>query len=83
MSCNAFRPCSNPPVHGARIVAEVVGDEAVFNEWREEMEGMAGRIRVRKRAFLSKIRHCFLMTAVIRIPRSPHNCNHMVSKRST
>jgi aspartate aminotransferase len=40
---------SNPPVHGARIVAEVVGDEAVFNEWRAEMEGMAGRIRtVRK-----------------------------------
>jgi aspartate/tyrosine/aromatic aminotransferase len=37
---------SNPPVHGARIVAEVVGDEAVFNEWRAEMEGMAGRIKV-------------------------------------
>lgn len=35
---------SNPPVHGARIVAEVVGDEATFNEWRAEMEGMAGRI---------------------------------------
>ena len=33
-------------MHGARIVAEVVGDEAVFNEWRQEMEGMAGRIRV-------------------------------------
>lgn len=38
--------CSNPPVHGARIVAEVVGDEATFNEWRAEMEGMAGRIKV-------------------------------------
>jgi aspartate aminotransferase len=36
---------SNPPVHGARIVAEVVGDEATFNEWRAEMEGMAGRIK--------------------------------------
>ena len=36
---------SNPPVHGARIVAEVVGDEASFNEWRKEMEGMAGRIQ--------------------------------------
>ncbi len=38
--------CSNPPVHGARIVAEVVGDEATFNEWRAEMAGMAGRIKV-------------------------------------
>ena len=37
---------SNPPVHGARIVTEVVGDEATFNEWRKEMEGMAGRIQV-------------------------------------
>ena len=37
---------SNPPVHGARIVAEVVGDEAMFNEWKQEMEAMAGRIKV-------------------------------------
>ena len=44
--CFLLPLCSNPPVHGARIVAEVVGDEAVFNEWRQEMEGMAGRIRV-------------------------------------
>jgi hypothetical protein len=26
---------SNPPVHGARIVAEVVNDEAMFGEWKE------------------------------------------------
>eukprot|EP00238_Polyblepharides_amylifera_P006778 CAMPEP_0196594378 /NCGR_PEP_ID=MMETSP1081-20130531/78193_1 /TAXON_ID=36882 /ORGANISM="Pyramimonas amylifera, Strain CCMP720" /LENGTH=452 /DNA_ID=CAMNT_0041918629 /DNA_START=64 /DNA_END=1422 /DNA_ORIENTATION=+ len=36
---------SNPPVHGARIVAEVVGDEAMFAEWKAEMEMMAGRIK--------------------------------------
>eukprot|EP00271_Cylindrocystis_brebissonii_P009766 TRINITY_DN24_c0_g1_i2.p1 TRINITY_DN24_c0_g1~~TRINITY_DN24_c0_g1_i2.p1 ORF type:complete len:414 (-),score=103.87 TRINITY_DN24_c0_g1_i2:1053-2294(-) len=35
---------SNPPVHGARIVASVVGDPALFKEWREEMAVMAGRI---------------------------------------
>lgn len=34
-------------MHGARIVAEVVGDEGTFNEWRSEMDGMAGRIKVR------------------------------------
>ncbi|ERN10346.1 hypothetical protein AMTRI_Chr12g237100 [Amborella trichopoda] len=43
---------SNPPVHGARIVANVVGDPALFSEWKSEMEFMAGRIKsVRKRLF--------------------------------
>jgi aspartate aminotransferase len=36
---------SNPPIHGARIVANVVGDPALFNEWKEEMQMMAGRIK--------------------------------------
>jgi len=35
---------SNPPVHGARIVAEVVNDEEMFAEWKAEMEAMSGRI---------------------------------------
>eukprot|EP00850_Spirogloea_muscicola_P021572 SM000254S08798 [mRNA] locus=s254:11615:15280:- [translate_table: standard] len=43
---------SNPPVHGARIVASVVGDPSLFDEWRAEMEEMAGRIKkVRQRLF--------------------------------
>ncbi|KAJ6856365.1 hypothetical protein NC651_038084 [Populus alba x Populus x berolinensis] len=43
---------SNPPVHGARIVANVVGDPALFNEWKAEMEMMAGRIKnVRQKLF--------------------------------
>lgn len=36
---------SNPPVHGARIVANVVGNPDFFDEWKEEMEMMAGRIK--------------------------------------
>ncbi|KAJ7523369.1 hypothetical protein O6H91_18G049000 [Diphasiastrum complanatum] len=36
---------SNPPVHGARIVANVVGDPSLFDEWRSEMQLMAGRIK--------------------------------------
>ncbi|KAG6698177.1 hypothetical protein I3842_08G007700 [Carya illinoinensis] len=36
---------SNPPIHGAMIVANVVGDPALFNEWKAEMEIMAGRIK--------------------------------------
>lgn len=43
---------SNPPVHGARIVANVVGDPNLFSEWKAEMEEMAGRIKsVRKRLY--------------------------------
>jgi aspartate/tyrosine/aromatic aminotransferase len=36
---------SNPPVHGARIVANIVGDPTLFGEWKAEMEMMAGRIK--------------------------------------
>ncbi len=40
---------SNPPVHGARIVAEVVNNGDLFKEWEGEMELMSGRIKgVRK-----------------------------------
>lgn len=43
---------SNPPVHGARIVANIVGSPPLFNEWKEEMEMMAGRIKsVRQKLF--------------------------------
>ena len=35
---------SNPPIHGARIVAEVLGDPALEAEWRAECKGMADRI---------------------------------------
>ncbi|KAL5206957.1 hypothetical protein ABZP36_031392 [Zizania latifolia] len=36
---------SNPPIHGARIVANGVGDPTMFGEWKQEMEEMAGRIK--------------------------------------
>ena len=37
---------SNPPVHGAAIAAEIVSNSDMFKEWNEEMEMMAGRIKV-------------------------------------
>ncbi|CAL9177719.1 unnamed protein product [Musa hybrid cultivar] len=41
---------SNPPVHGARIVANIVRDPNLFDERKQEMELMAGRIKnVRRR----------------------------------
>jgi len=49
---------SNPPVHGARIVAEVVGNEDMFTEWKQEMEGMAGRIKVSMHSMASAALAC-------------------------
>lgn len=47
---------SNPPVHGARIVANVVGDATMFGEWKAEMEMMAGRIKtVRQKLYDSLV----------------------------
>ena len=53
---------SNPPVHGARIVAEVVGNEDMFTEWKQEMEGMAGRIKVSMHSMLLQL--CLVTDAV-------------------
>lgn len=41
---------SNPPTHGARIAAEVVGDPGMFEQWKAEMAGKRprGRARCRK-----------------------------------
>ncbi|KAK6912536.1 Aminotransferase, class I/classII [Dillenia turbinata] len=45
---------SNPPVHGARIVANIVGVQALFKEWKDEMELVAGQIKgVRQKLFNS------------------------------
>jgi aspartate aminotransferase, mitochondrial len=35
---------SNPPIHGARIVAEILGDNGLADLWRQEVKGMADRI---------------------------------------
>lgn len=35
---------SNPPIHGVRIVEEVLGDNELEQSWRKEMKGMAERI---------------------------------------
>eukprot|EP00466_Bigelowiella_natans_P008742 jgi/Bigna1/49449/estExt_Genewise1.C_480012 len=44
---------SNPPAHGARVVAEVLGDEQLRHEWEREIKTMASRI-LEVRSALSK-----------------------------
>jgi len=36
---------SNPPAQGARIVATVLSDTALYAEWKQELLGMSGRIQ--------------------------------------
>lgn len=35
---------SNPPIHGARIVAEILGDPTLKAEWLQDVKQMADRI---------------------------------------
>lgn len=35
---------SNPPIHGARVVAEILGDAALKAEWLQDVKAMADRI---------------------------------------
>ena len=46
---------SNPPVHGARIVAEVLGDPTLEAQWRAEGKQMADRIIEMREALQSAI----------------------------
>jgi aspartate/tyrosine/aromatic aminotransferase len=36
---------SNPPCHGARIVAAILNDASLFREWKNEVDAMRGRIQ--------------------------------------
>lgn len=43
---------SNPPSHGAQIVAHIVGNPARYEAWKVELRGMAERIkRVRQELY--------------------------------
>jgi len=46
---------SNPPVHGARIVTEVLGDPELEAKWRSECKGMADRIIQMRTALKSEL----------------------------
>jgi aspartate aminotransferase len=44
---------SNPPIHGARIAAEILNDESRNSQWLREVKGMADRI-IKMRALLKE-----------------------------
>jgi aspartate aminotransferase, mitochondrial len=44
---------SNPPIHGARVAAEILNDAALNRQWLGEVKGMAERI-IEMRALLRR-----------------------------
>lgn len=47
---------SNPPVHGARIVATVLGDADLTHEWITELKQMSGRIIEMRTALVNALK---------------------------
>jgi aspartate aminotransferase len=46
---------SNPPIHGARIVAEVLGDPKLKQQWTQECKTMADRITEMRKLLRNKL----------------------------
>jgi aspartate aminotransferase len=47
---------SNPPTHGAAIVATVLGDAALRKQWEQELAAMRSRIHEMRRLFVETMR---------------------------
>jgi len=47
---------SNPPTHGAAIVAEVLGDTALKKQWEEELAAMRQRIHAMRKLFVATMK---------------------------
>lgn len=47
---------SNPPIHGARIVDEVLGDAALTKRWHEELVLMSSRMQAMRTGIVSKLK---------------------------
>ncbi|KAK7693651.1 hypothetical protein QCA50_003220 [Cerrena zonata] len=62
---------SNPPAHGARLVSLILNDKKLFEEWKRDIETMAGRI-IEMRKELHK-----LLTEEL---KTPGNWDHIVNQ---
>ncbi len=60
---------SNPPTHGAQIVATVLATPALRRQWEEELAGMRMRIRKMRAALQDKLRAAGLQRDVSFITR--------------
>ncbi|KDR81509.1 hypothetical protein GALMADRAFT_221371 [Galerina marginata CBS 339.88] len=62
---------SNPPSHGARLVSLILNDDELFEEWKRDIETMAGRI-IEMRRELHR-----LLTEEL---KTPGNWDHIVNQ---
>merc|ERR1712151_935970 len=46
---------SNPPKHGAEIVKTVLSDEALYQEWKDELRAMSVRIQDMRKALFDEL----------------------------
>ena len=46
---------SSPPLHGAQLAAEVLGDAELFSQWQDELKLMAGRVKRMRSALRSAL----------------------------
>ena len=46
---------SNPPAHGARIVEKVLNDPELFEEWKDNIMTMTGRIIATRKGLRDKL----------------------------
>ncbi|KAL8170744.1 hypothetical protein V2J09_022548 [Rumex salicifolius] len=47
---------SNPPIHGASVVAKILGDRNMFDEWTVELKAMAERIMSMRQLLFDALR---------------------------
>jgi len=48
---------SNPPLHGAQIVAKILSDKALYNEWLVELREMSDRIKRMRQELYNAIKN--------------------------
>lgn len=47
---------SNPPIHGARIVDEILSSEELTREWKEEVKKMSQRLKNLRNQIVERLR---------------------------
>jgi aspartate aminotransferase len=61
---------SNPPIHGARIVDVILGDQALTQEWHNELKIMSGRMNDMRHGLHKNLRDL----------GSVHNWDHVINQ---
>ena len=46
---------SNPPIHGARLVSQVLNDPTLYAQWEGDCKGMADRINAMRSSLVSAL----------------------------